>query len=83
MHDRRSWPCQDSLDFGRIHVDVVADDDVTELGHRQLVEGALALLDGELVGAQSLEHDMDVIEVLRPGCVVDEDVVEEYQDEEA
>jgi hydrogenase maturation factor len=58
-------------------------DDVPQICHLLGAEGALALLDGELVVAQHLEHGANVLEVLRPCGAVDEDVVEENEDEAA
>jgi hypothetical protein len=46
-------------------------------------KGAHALLEGEVMGVQLLEHRPNVLEVLCPGRVVDEDVAEEHQDEAA
>jgi hypothetical protein len=56
---------------------------VAQVGHLLSAKGALALLECEPVVTQHLEHGANVLQVLGPCRVVDEDVVEEDEDEAA
>jgi hypothetical protein len=77
-------PCRPRLRLGgdrlhlvTVHGDAVSRDDVAQIGHRALAEGALGTLDVEAMASEGLECEADVLQVLSPRQTVDQDVIEE------
>jgi len=59
-------PGRHSLHLGAVYGDAPGRDDVAEVGDRAGPEGALGVLEVEVVGAERVEEDADVLQVLGP-----------------
>lgn len=70
---RRTWGrpgCHD-LHLVAVHGDIIAGDDVTEVGDGQRPQDALGMLDKELVVTKDIEDGLDVLQMLGQGCNID------------
>ena len=56
---------------------------MAELGHRGGPKRAFGMLEVETVGAESVEDDADVLQVLRPRGAIYQDIIEKHQHEPA
>jgi len=63
-------PVADSLDLGRVHGDAGRRDDVSLVPDRGRAEGALGVLDEEVVARQLVEDDTEVSQVVRPSVTI-------------
>jgi hypothetical protein len=68
LHCGGMWPCLD-LHLGHVHGHHAIGNDVVEVVGRGGIEGALALLHDQLVVAQDLEDESDMLQML-DSCVV-------------
>jgi hypothetical protein len=82
---RGPWtgPIPHGLHLGWVHGHSGCGDNVAEVGYRRSRERTLSALEEELVLLELAEDRTEVSQVVCPGLVVDQNVVEKYQHETA